>query len=371
MSRPRAFSEKLGTGFLQKNTTKQDAGEISGKLDTDFPEKFRKDKELEHQERYDNHDQCSRSINCVTQNKGHSGLGSRATRIAMAPAGHRPRRALWAPCVMLSPAYLWLVITIFLPLTAMVFFSLMSDIPLGKREWVWTLEHYRAFFSSSLYSILLLESLRLGLIVTGFSVLIGFPAALVLAKTIKGRLREAIFLLVILPFWSNGLVRVFSWSMVLREGGLIDRGLNALFPFHISFDILHSYPAMIVGLVHSYLPYMILTCYVSLQAIDDRLIEAARSLGAKRHHLLTKLIIPLSLPGLMAGSVLIFVPVIGSFMEPRLLGGRDGMLYGTVIEDQFVAVFNWPLGAALSFILLAVVVIILAAFMPIIRRVHG
>ena len=113
---------------------------------------------------------------------------------------------------------------------------------------------------------------------------------------------------------------------------------------------------------------IILTSYLALQAIDDSLIEAARSLGAKRRTILWRLILPLSAPGIIAGAVLIFVPVVGSFMEPRLLGGRLGTYYGTVIEDQFVAVFNWPLGAALSFILLAVVLAILAAASPILKR---
>ena len=114
--------------------------------------------------------------------------------------------------------------------------------------------------------------------------------------------------------------------------------------------------------------YVILTSYLALQAIDDSLIEAARSLGARRRTILWRLILPLAAPGILAGAVLIFVPVVGSFMEPRLLGGRLGTYYGTVIEDQFVAVFNWPLGAALSFILLAVVLAILAAASPILKR---
>ena len=113
---------------------------------------------------------------------------------------------------------------------------------------------------------------------------------------------------------------------------------------------------------------MILTCYISLQAIDDSLIEAARSLGAGRITILRRLVVPLALPGIVAGCVLIFIPVVGSFMEPRILGGRSGTFYGTVIEDQFVAVFNWPLGAALSFILLAVVLAVLALAAPILRR---
>jgi spermidine/putrescine transport system permease protein len=113
---------------------------------------------------------------------------------------------------------------------------------------------------------------------------------------------------------------------------------------------------------------MILTCYISLQAIDDSLIEAARSLGAPPWTVFLRVTLPLSLPGLIAGTILIFVPAIGSFMEPRILGGRSGIMLGTVIEDQFTAVFNWPLGAALSFILLTIVLGLLALSYPLLRR---
>jgi len=282
-----------------------------------------------------------------------------------APASHRGLRPALP---LLLPAYLWLTVAIFLPLSAMVFFSFMTELPFAGKQWSFTLANYATFFSESLYLTLLLASLRLGLEVTLWSALVGFPAAYVLAKVLKGRSREAIFLLVILPFWSNGLVRIFSWAMVLREGGILDTALNAVLPFKISIDLMYSYPAVVIGLVHSYVPYMVLTCYLTLQAIDDSLIEAARSLGASRLQTLWRLIIPLSLPGLIAGSALIFIPVVGSFMEPRILGGRTGTFYGTVIEDQFVAVYNWPLGAALSFILLAVVLVILAVASPVLRR---
>ena len=269
---------------------------------------------------------------------------------------------------LLSPAYLWLTVAVFLPLSAMAFFSFLSDVPFGGRDWHPTLDNYRAFFETTTYATLLWKSLKLGLIVTAVSVIVGFPCAWVLAKVVKGRSREALFLLVILPFWSNSLVRIFSWAIVLRGNGVLDRAVNAVLPWEVKLSLMFSPTAIVIGLVHSYLPYVILTSYLALQAIDDSLIEAARSLGAKRRTILWRLILPLAAPGILAGAVLIFVPVVGSFMEPRLLGGRLGTYYGTVIEDQFVAVFNWPLGAALSFVLLAVILTILALASPALRR---
>lgn len=269
---------------------------------------------------------------------------------------------------LLSPAYLWLLVAIFLPLSAMLFFSFLDRMPGAGATWSLTLGNYHEFFTNPTYLILLRKSLYLALGVTAICVLIGFPCALVLAKSIRGRAREALFLLVILPFWSNSLVRIFSWAIVLRGNGVLERGLSSVLPFDIQLNLMFTTSAVVIGLVHSYLPYVILTSYLALQAIDDDLIDAARTMGASRLTILRRLLLPLAAPGLIAGAVLVFVPVMGSFMEPRILGGRLGTYYGTVIEDQFVAVYNWPLGAALSFVLLAVVLLILALASPALKR---
>lgn len=254
--------------------------------------------------------------------------------------------------VLTAPAYLWLALTIFLPLSAMVYFSFLTVAPIGGRASDWTLAHYVAFFTKEVYWRNAWRSFELGIYVTLLCLLFGYPAALILAKHIRGRWREALFLLVILPFWSNALVRTFSWTMVLRG----DVGL------------LFTYWAIVIGLVHAYLPYSILTCYISLQSIEDSFIEAARSLGASPLQAFFRVTLPLSIPGVLAAVILIFVPVIGSFMEPRILGGKSAIMLGPIIENQFTAVFNWPLGAALSFLMLGIIIVILLAASPILRR---
>ena len=263
------------------------------------------------------------------------------------------------PLTLTAPTYLWLAFTVFLPLSAMFFFSFLTDAPFGNKEVFISLENYQAIWDKTFYQLLLFKSFRLGLEVTVLCFLIGFPCALILAKHVKGYWREAIFVLIILPFWSNALVRIFSWTMVLRGNGVIEMTLNWISPGFGDFSLMFTYQAILIGLVHSYLPYMILTCYVSIQSIDDSIIEAARVLGASRIMILMRLIVPLSLPGIAAGSVLIFIPVVGSFMEPRILGGREGTFIGTIIEDQFTRVFNWPLGSALSFLMLFIILIII------------
>jgi spermidine/putrescine transport system permease protein len=254
-----------------------------------------------------------------------------------------------------APAYLWLTATVFLPLIAMVYFSFLTTVPVGGRTAGFTLAHYVSFFTKPVYWFNAWRSIELGIYVTAISLLVGYPAALALSRYVKGRWREAIFLLIILPFWSNALVRTFSWTMVLREP------LNLLF----------TYPAIVIGLVHAYLPYAILTSYISLQAIDESLIEASRSLGATALQTFFRVILPLSMPGVLAAIFLIFVPVIGSFMEPRILGGKDAIMLGPIIEGQFTAAFNWPLGAALSFMMLAIVLLMLAIAAPLFKRQLG
>jgi spermidine/putrescine transport system permease protein len=280
-------------------------------------------------------------------------------------------RTRWAILTLTGPAYLWLACTIFLPLLAMLALSFLDKSPLNPKPASFTMDNYGAFFSKGFYWPLTMWSIQLGFWVTLFCLLIGYPAAYALAKRIKGRWREAIFLLIVLPFWSNALVRIFSWTMVLRSNGIVDMSVQAIFPGAPTIDLLYSYPAVIIGLTHSYLPYMILTCYIALQAIDDSLMEAGRSLGATAFTTFRRVVLPLSLPGIISGAALIFVPVIGSFMEPRILGGTKGATLGMNIEEQFTVTANWPLGSALSFILLAIVLIIFGILYPVLRKQGG
>jgi spermidine/putrescine transport system permease protein len=271
------------------------------------------------------------------------------------------QRQMGAIFGLTAPAYFWLALTILLPLAAMLYCSVLTASPLIPGPPHFTFRNYLALFDKPFYRTLTGWSVMMGVWTTLFAFIVGYPAAYALAKKIKGRWREALFLLVVLPFWSNALVRIFSWTMVLREGGLIDVLVRQVFPNAPSIGFLFTYPAVVVGLTHSYVPYMILTCYISLQGIDDSLVEAARSLGATGFTIFRRVIFPLSLPGVLSGSMLIFVPVIGSFMEPRILGGAKGATLGMTVDDQFSSTGNWPLGAAISFSLLAIVALIFAA----------
>lgn len=287
-----------------------------------------------------------------------------------AAAGHR-LPSWFSTAALLLPTYAWLLIAIFLPLCTMLAFSFMNATPMGRAPVVFTLKHYKAFVTQPYLVGIAWDSLVIGFWTTFLCAVLGFFAALALARATAGRARETLLILILLPFWTNGLVRVFSWTMVLREGGFLDVLLHSVWPGAGSIGFLYTRPAIVLGLVHGYLPYMILTCYIALVTIDDAIIEAAQSLGARWWTILTRVLLPMALPGLTSGAILTFVPVIGSFMEPRILGGRVGVTMGTVIEDQFTQAFNWPLGAALSFTMLAVILAIFATFSGVLRRSTG
>lgn len=280
----------------------------------------------------------------------------------------RPRPPWLAAAALLLPAYAWLLLAVFLPLLAMLAFSFMDRAPFGGKPIVPSLRHYRAFVDQPYLLGVAQATLGIAAWTTAACAVLGFLTALAIVRATAGRLRHAVLLLVVLPFWTNGLVRVFSWTMVLRENGLVDAALRWAVPEAPSVGFLYTRPAIVVGLVHAYLPYTILTCYVALSAIDESLIEAARSLGARAWTVLWEVILPLARPGIVTGAVLTFVPVVGSFMEPRILGGRVGVTLGTVIEDQFTQAFNWPLGSALAFTVLAAVLGVLATLSAVLRR---
>ena len=209
-----------------------------------------------------------------------------------------------ATIALLSPAYGWLLVAVFLPLLAMLAFSFLTATPLGNKPLAFTINNYLAFERRPYLVGVAWESLKLGLWTTGFCAVLGLPAALALARATQGRLRQTLFLLIILPFWTNGLVRIFSWTMVLREGGILDQMVHVVLPAAPSVALLYSTPAVVIGLVHAYLPYMILTCYLAVAEIEDGVIDAARSLGARPPTVFLTVILPLALPGLVSGAIL-------------------------------------------------------------------
>jgi spermidine/putrescine transport system permease protein len=253
--------------------------------------------------------------------------------------------------LLLSPTVIVLIGFAVVPLFIMLVYSFQSDDGLG----MWTLENYIRFFSKSFYMKLTWKTIRLSLTVTAVCLLIAYPMAFILAKIInKGK--NLLLLLIILPFWSSQLIRAYSWMNLLRDGGILDMFLQSLNIIGTDgLGILFTQTAVVIGLTHIFCPYMIVTIYMSMDKIDDSILEASRSLGANSFETFRKVIFPLTETGVIAGAILVFIPCLGSFVEPRILGGTQGSVIGTVIEDQFFEIYGWNFGSAIAFLLLLMV----------------
>lgn len=220
-----------------------------------------------------------------------------------------------------------------------------------------TLENYARFFSDWLYTELFLKSLAYAALTAFLCLVIAYPLAMLLARSPKGR-RELLVLLVILPFWSNFLIRIYAWMIILGPNSVFVGALNA------ALDLLSLGPvtllytpfAVIVGLVYVHLPFMVLPLYANLEKHDPTLLDAAQDLGANAWQRFWRVTFPLSLPGVFAGSALVFIPAFGIFAIPDILGGTSGIMIGNVIKQQFLDTRDWPFGSVLSMVLTLVAV---------------
>ncbi len=257
--------------------------------------------------------------------------------------------------VLTWPSMIMLFLFALLPLVIMLVTSFQSDTTGG-----FTLENYERFFSNPTYLRLTGKTIVMSLAVTAVSLLIAYPLAYIMAKKLRG-LRNIILILVIIPFFTNQLVRVYSWLIFLQDGGILNNFLSLFGLFEDGMGLLYTQGAVIIGLTHAFFPYMVVTIYMSLERMDDAMLEASRSLGASKFTTFRRVIFPLSMPGVISGIMIVFVPALGTFVEPRILGGTDGTVIGTVIEDQFFEIAAWNFGAAIAFLLLALVLISMTA----------
>jgi spermidine/putrescine transport system permease protein len=261
--------------------------------------------------------------------------------------GFVSRRGAWA---LLAPAALWLVCFFLIPVLLLAGYSVMPRGIYGGVEAGFTLEHYRRFFDP-LYLGILQRTVAVALACTLACLLLGYPVAYVIARS--GRWRHLLLFLVILPFWTSFLVRTFAMIFLLRDTGLVNHLLQSLGLVDRPLTLLYTPGAVMAGLVYTFLPFMVLPIYASLEKVDWSLLEAAEVLGARPAARFARVTWPLSLPGVVAGSLLVFIPALGSFLPSDLLGGAREMLIGNLIQNQFTAARNWPFGSAASLILMA------------------
>jgi len=276
------------------------------------------------------------------------------------------RAARWG---ISGPPLLYLVLFFAIPTLIMVLasFRLPGDFgglaPIveqgddGTRTINLTLENYQRFFSDPLYAELFLKSFWYAVITTAVCLLIAYPLAMLIARSPK-RHRDLLVLLVILPFWSNFLIRVYAWMIILGPQSVFTGVLNAglgLFGFE-PVRLLFTPFAVVVGLVYVHLPFMVLPLYANLEKHDPVLLDAAQDLGANSWQRFWRVTFPLSLPGVFAGAALVFIPAFGIFAIPDILGGTGGIMIGNVIKQQFLDTRDWPFGSVLSMVLTIVAV---------------
>ncbi|MEZ5589724.1 MAG: ABC transporter permease [Gammaproteobacteria bacterium] len=277
---------------------------------------------------------------------------------------------------LLLPALFMIGFFMLLPLGLMAYVSFLERGVNGGVVWgSYTAEAYIQFlFERDLddslllntdYLQIFLRSFTLSCITSLLALLIGFPVALYMALQPKPY-RNLLIFLVTVPFWTNLLVRNYAWILLLRNNGLINDLLQGLGLEPLR--MLYTPFAIGVGLTYSYLPFMVLPIYASLEKIDLRLVEAAFDLGADRRRALTRVIIPLALPGIIAGTLLVFVPCLGAYVTPELLGGGKSLMIGNLIQNQFGAARNWPFGSALAFVLLGIVLLAMMLYLLRFRR---
>jgi spermidine/putrescine transport system permease protein len=280
--------------------------------------------------------------------------------------------------LQIAPAVAIIAFFMLAPLGLMAYVSLLQKGVNGGVVWdQHTAEAYVNFiFERDLDDSLVLNtdylrifarSFGLSLLTAVLALAIGFPTALYMAMQPEGR-RNLLIFLVTIPFWTNLLVRNYAWILLLRNGGLVENLLRWLGVSDQPLGVMYTPIAVSIGLTYSYLPFMVLPIYASLEKMDSRLIEAAFDLGADRRRALTRVILPLAMPGIAAGCILVFVPALGAYVTPELLGGGKSMMIGNLIQGQFGAARNWPFGAALAFALLAIVLLAMMVYLLRFRR---
>jgi putrescine transport system permease protein len=283
--------------------------------------------------------------------------------------------------LLIGVPFLWLALFFLLPLLIVVKISLAESrigippyTPLfvnhdGSLELHATIANFALIASDDLYLRAYIGSLGNAALATALCLLIGYPVAYAIARS--QALRHLLLFLVMLPFWTSFLIRVYAWIAILEPNGLLNQSLIALGLIAAPLPLLNNQFSVELGLVYSYLPFMILPLYGSLSRLDPSLIEAAADLGARPLRTFLGVILPLTLPGVAAGSLLVLIPAIGEFVIPDLLGGPDTLMIGKVLWDEFFNNRDWPVAAAVAVVLVAALAVPLVAAQRFLERGHA
>lgn len=261
---------------------------------------------------------------------------------------------------LLTPGVLWSVVFLFIPLMVVGVISFATRGTYGGVIWQFSLENYRDVWHV-VYARIFGQSLVLASLTTIICLVLGFPLAYYIVR-LSPRWQAVWLILIMIPFWTNFLVRTYAWMFILRTEGLLNTLLLGLGVITTPLDLLYTDKAVLIGLVYGYLPFMVLPLYATLERLDPAFVEAAQDLYANQWSVFRRVVVPLTKPGIIAGCLLVFIPSLGAFLTPDLLGGARNMMVGNLIQHEYLVARDWPLGSAISLILLIIVMAAVVAY---------
>ncbi|KAA3622180.1 MAG: ABC transporter permease subunit [Proteobacteria bacterium] len=286
----------------------------------------------------------------------------------------RLRLKIGGRTLVVAAPYLWLLVFFLAPFVIVLKLSFAEPLiaqPPYSAVFAWSsgllpefkgsLDNYAFLLTDDLYITAYLNSIRIALVSTFICLLIGYPMAYGIARA-PGSWRNALLMLVILPFWTSFLIRVYAWIGILKNNGILNNLLMTFGVIDEPLQLLHNHFSVYLGIVYSYLPFMILPLYANLARMDDSLLEAAADLGCRPWKAFVSVTLPLSIPGIVAGSMLVFIPAVGEFVIPELLGGPDTLMIGKILWNEFFQNRDWPVASAVAIAMLVLLVIPIVIF---------
>ncbi len=260
------------------------------------------------------------------------------------------RKIRWSFIVFFIPVFLWLLLLIVLPQIELLRMSFVGNDFYGDSGF--TLRNYGAFFSDPIYWLTFVRTTGYALLVTFIVLIIALPVAFFITKVANLKVSGFLMVLLLVPFWVSELVRVYGWMILLRESGILNHFLVSLGILKQPVEMLYNDITMVMGLVYTTMLFMIVPIIGVMENLDDSLIEAANDLGAKKLTIWKTIIIPYCMPGILSGSIIVFMLVMGSYLTPNLMGGKNSLWFTEQIYNQMIIYFNWNQGAAFGFLLL-------------------
>ena len=253
--------------------------------------------------------------------------------------------------LLLTPLLLWVLLLVVIPHIDLLVLSFREKV--APRVYRTSLANYGDFFGEPVYVMTLVRTVLLSLLATALTLLIGFPVAYYIAKIARGRARSLLFMACLLPFWVSEIVRVFGWMILLRETGVISHFLQWTGLASGPVELLYNDAAIMIGLVYTSMLFMVVPLVSTIDSLDNSLVEAGYDLGGNGFAVLREIVIPHAMPGIVAGSIVVFMLSLGNYLTPTLLGGKSSLWFTEHIYSQFITRFNWELGSAFGFVLLA------------------